>query len=124
MGVCGGHSTRGAGVQLYEKLGLGSEQVCDLGKWKNTGGLSSHYLRVGAASVAAERLKFLVRSVPPRERAEPDQSRTPGNPCALGGRDWEGGTRPVGAPPCPPVARAKRPPSEGALSTEPPSKKR
>ena len=33
--VWGAHSTRGAGVLLYTRLGLSSEQVCKLGQWKN-----------------------------------------------------------------------------------------
>ena len=29
------HSTRGAGVAMYKSLGFTSEEVCELGKWKN-----------------------------------------------------------------------------------------
>jgi len=32
----GPHSTRGAGVSFYKHLGLSSEQVCEIGRWKNT----------------------------------------------------------------------------------------
>ena len=128
MGVYGAHSTRGAGVQLYKNLGLSSEQVCELGKWKNTGAFTSHYLRLGAAKAAARTLETLVHNVSPMGSAEPDQSRTPGNTSDLGGRDWEGEAQSIGDPPIPPKwtkrARAspKRPPSEGALSSEPPLK--
>ena len=30
----GPHSTRGAGVSFYKQLGLTSEEVCEIGKWK------------------------------------------------------------------------------------------
>ena len=33
--IWGAHSTRGAGVLLYKSLGLTSEEVCEIGKWKN-----------------------------------------------------------------------------------------
>ena len=87
MGVYGAHSTRGAGVQLYKTLGFSSEQDCELGKWKNTGAFTSHYLRLGAAKAAARTLQTLVHNVS-MGSAEPDWSRTPGNTSDLGGRDW------------------------------------
>ena len=49
----GPHSTRGAGVFMYKKLGLSSEEVCEIGKWKNTGAFTTHYLRVGASQKAS-----------------------------------------------------------------------
>ena len=59
--VWGAHSTRGAAVLLYKELGLNSEEVCELGKWRNFQAFSSHYLRVGAIGRAQELLtkKFL-----------------------------------------------------------------
>ena len=33
----GAHATRGAGVTMYKSLGTSSEEVCEIGKWKNTG---------------------------------------------------------------------------------------
>ena len=48
MDVWGPHSTRGAGVAFYRKLGLSSEEVCELGKWKNVSTFASHYQRLGA----------------------------------------------------------------------------
>ena len=56
--VWGPHSTRGAGVCMYKKLGLSSEEVCEIGKWKNTGAFTAHYLRVGASQKASEKLIF------------------------------------------------------------------
>ena len=38
------HPTRGAGVAMYKSLGLSSEEVCEIGKWKNVGAFTSHYL--------------------------------------------------------------------------------
>ena len=52
----GPHSTRGAGVLLFKKLGLPSEEVCELGKWKNINAFSAHYLRLGAPLLASEKL--------------------------------------------------------------------
>jgi hypothetical protein len=52
----GPHSTRGAGVSLYKELSLSSEMVCEIGRWKNQGAFTNHYLRLGAAGIAAEKL--------------------------------------------------------------------
>jgi hypothetical protein len=89
-GAWGPHSTRGAGVLMYKTLGLSSEEVCEIGKWKNTGAFSSHYLRLGAPQQAGRRLERFVHSVSSGEGAEPDKSRTPRNHGDLGGRDLEG----------------------------------
>ena len=48
----GPHSTRGAGVAMYKNLGLSSEAVCEVGKWKNMGAFQAHYLRLNAADAA------------------------------------------------------------------------
>ena len=42
------HSTRGAGVAMYKSLGFTSEEVCELGKWKNVSAFTSNYLRLNA----------------------------------------------------------------------------
>ena len=84
----GHHSTRGAGVQMYKQMGLTSEEVCEIGKWKNTGAFSAHYLRVGATKSASDRLKaFFVHNVSSRQSAEPDWSRIPGTNRDTGRRD-------------------------------------
>ena len=36
VSVWGPHSTRGAGVTMYKSLELSSEEVCEIGQWKNT----------------------------------------------------------------------------------------
>jgi hypothetical protein len=33
VSIFGPHSTRGAGVQLYKRLGMSSEEVCEIGRW-------------------------------------------------------------------------------------------
>ena len=104
LGISGGwgaHSTRGAGVLMYKRLGLTSEQVCEIGKWKNSQAFSDHYLRLGAPRVAATKLFSLVHNVSPERSAEPDLSRTPGNLGDPGGRDKEGVAQSEGEPTLP-----------------------
>ena len=73
MQIWKAHSTRGAGVAMYKNLGLTSEQVCELGKWKNVQAFSQHYLRIGAHKVASQKiLPFLVHKVSPLRSAKPD----------------------------------------------------
>ena len=56
LGAFGPHSTRGAGVKMYKNFGFSTEQVCEIGKWKNTHAFSPHYLRLGATSVAGHKI--------------------------------------------------------------------
>ena len=72
------HATRGAGVTMYKKLGLTSEQVCEIGKWKNVAAFTSHYLRLGAVNAATTTLSTLVHNVSPLGVAESDLTWTPG----------------------------------------------
>jgi hypothetical protein len=89
--VWGSHSTRGAGVQLYKELGLSSEEVCEIGQWKNVQAFSSHYLRLGADKKASSLIYELVHKISHGDCAEPDMSRTPRkNYFVQGGRDMEG----------------------------------
>ena len=67
----GPHSSRGAAVRMFKELGVSSEIVCELGKWKNQGTFASHYLRLGAAGLAAKIINPLVHNVSPMEGAEP-----------------------------------------------------
>ena len=64
---------------MYKKLGLSSEEVCEIGKWQNSQAFSAHYLRLGASRVAAARLHDLLHTVSPEGSAEPEWSRTPEN---------------------------------------------
>ena len=63
-GVWGPHSTRGAGVGLYKTLGLSSETVCEIGKWKNFGAFQSEGSRGRGQSgpVGAGRGRLVRRS--------------------------------------------------------------
>jgi hypothetical protein len=72
------HATRGAGVTMYKKMGLTSEQVCEIGKWKNVAAFSSHYLRLGATNIASHNISQLVHRVSPLGVAESDLTWTPG----------------------------------------------
>ena len=76
-GVWGADSTRGAGVLLYKKFELTSEEVCEIGKWRNLQSFSAHYLRLGAPIVANQKISALVHKTSPGICAEPDLSRTP-----------------------------------------------
>ena len=84
------HSTRGTGVVLYKSFGLTTEQVCEIGKWKDVKAFSTHYLRLGAQEVASEKLKELVHNISPYRSAEPEVSRTPTRNPDGGGRDTKG----------------------------------
>ena len=46
------HSTRGAGVQFFKRQGLSSEEVCQIGQWRDVQSFASHYLRLNAAEKA------------------------------------------------------------------------
>ena len=76
---------------MYKQIGLTSEEVCEIGKWKNTGAFTAHYLRVGATKRAAEKINnLIVHNVSSRRSAEPDWSRSPGTNRDLGRSDQEG----------------------------------
>ena len=71
------HSTRGAGVAMYKSLGLSSEEVCQIGQWKNTTAFANHYLRLNAQEEAGVKIASLVHSVSPMSEAEPERSIAP-----------------------------------------------
>ena len=93
------HSTRGAGVAMLKSLGLSSEEVCEIGKWKNVGAFTSHYLRLNAATKVGEKLQeMFVHNVSPLDSAEPELTRTtgkndPGGSVREGGAQDNGETR-------------------------------
>ena len=89
----GPHSTRGAGVKMFKKLGLSSDEVCAIGKWRSTSAFAQHYLRVNATQSAADLLSRKVRSVSPWASAEDDWLRTPGTKRDLGGSNQESEAR-------------------------------
>ena len=89
--IFGPHSTRGAGVKFYKSLGLSSEQVCELGQWKNSTAFATHYLRLGAAESAEKLLNpLLVHTVSSSRGAEPEGSYSPRTENDLGRYDPEG----------------------------------
>ena len=63
---------------MYKKLGFSSEEVCEIGKWKNVTAFTAHYLRLGAATKIGEKLSEMVHSVSPLRSAEPDLTCTTG----------------------------------------------
>ena len=63
---------------MYKSLGLSSEMVTEIGRWKNFQAFHNHYMRLGAAKEAGKTvLSALVHKVSPGQRAESDRSRTP-----------------------------------------------
>ena len=88
---------------MFKDMGLSSEQVCEIGQWKNVGAFTSHYLRLDAQKVAASRVSSLVHNVSPGCSAEPDRSRTPTRLPELGGSDREGEAPKPGEPALPPL---------------------
>ena len=95
----GPHSTRGASVAFYKRLGLTTEQVAELGKWKDIKTFSQYYLRLQAAESASRALSFFVHTVSPLDCAEPDMSHSPPRKSFEGGRsDMEGEAQDKGEP--------------------------
>ena len=70
----GAHSTRGAGVAFYRRLGLSAEEVCEIGKWKDVNAFTTHYQRLDAHHKASEGIHNLVHNT---SQSEPKESRTP-----------------------------------------------
>ena len=115
----GPHSTRGAGVFMYKSLGLPSEQVCELGRWKNVEAFSKHYLRIGAASSAGKALSQ-AHNVSPGGSAESDRSQTPRTDRDSGGSDREDGAQSTGEPTHPPGMKRPRSPTPMSAPNSPP----
>jgi hypothetical protein len=110
----GPHSTRGAGVKMYKELGFTSEQVCEIGKWKNPTAFTAHYLRIGATRNVAEVLpkmfsKGKSAQNSPLRSAESDWACTPGNVSDTGGRVQEDEAQNNGEPTHPPRFSFKKP---------------
>ena len=75
----GPHSTRGAAVKMFKNFGLSSDQMAQLGQWKNLEAFSKHYLRLNSVQTAAATLDgFVHRKVSQGACAEPAWSRTSG----------------------------------------------
>jgi hypothetical protein len=91
------HSTRGAGVFMYKSLGFSSEEVCEIGQWKNAHAFQAHYLRLGAVEKTKNVLQKIVHKVSPQDCAEPEWLHTPGKN-DQGGSNHEGGAQEGGEP--------------------------
>ena len=104
MSVFGAHSTKGAGVSFYKRMGLSSEIVCEIGQWKNVTAFSAHYLRLNAADTVTQHFSLPpeVHKVSPVECVDSEGSCTP-RQHNLGGSDPEEDTQNTGEPdpPCP-----------------------
>ena len=102
------HSTRGAAVSMFKKWGFSSEEVCEIGKWKNVQAFASHYLRLGATQKIAHILPNEVHKVSPMECAECDLTCTPRRGATYGGNVREHEAQNIGDPDPPTPKRSKR----------------
>ena len=96
------HSTRGAGVTMMKKLGMSSEEVCEIGKWKNVNAFTGHYLRLNATETLGTRISTLVHKVSPLRSAEADLTWTT-RKYDLGGNVREAEAQSNGEPTLPPM---------------------
>jgi len=63
---------------MFKRLGFSSEEVCEIGKWKNVGAFTSHYLRLGASDKVGHTIMQLVHKVSPLSSADSDLTWTTG----------------------------------------------
>ena len=104
MTFWGAHSTRGAAVGMYKRLNFSSEEVCELGKWKNTQAFTAHYLRLGVAQSVDNRLNNnMVHTASPWDSAEHDLTCTLGSFSDTGGSVRECEAQDKGEPTHPPI---------------------
>ena len=96
------HSTRGAGVTMMKKLGMSSEEVCEIGKWKNVNAFQSHYMRLNASKTLGTKISQLVHKVSPLRSAEADLTWTT-RKYDLGGNVREAEAQSNGEPTLPPL---------------------
>ena len=85
-------------MAMYKKLGLSSEEVAELGKWKDIKTFSEYYLRLHACQRASDQLSIFVHNVSPLECAEPDMSHSHPKPFEGGRSDMEGEAQNKGEP--------------------------
>ena len=99
---------------MFKELGLSSEQVCEIGAWKNSSTFGQYYLRLNAAKHLNHFVeKLSVHNVSPGFCAELDQTRTPRTNRDLGGSVWESEAQKTGEPvPTPPPGQHKTRPKE------------
>ena len=63
---------------MYKSLGFTSEDVCELGKWKNVSAFTSHYLRLNATDKVGTKISERVHKVSPLRSAESNLTWTTG----------------------------------------------
>ena len=111
--IFGPHSTRGAGVCMYKRMGLSAENVCEIGQWKSVTSFAQHYQRLKSVNIASAALKHFVHNASSSSSAEPQGSRTP--PSGLregGGSDPGGEAQMLDEPALTPRKRERSPASE------------
>ena len=84
---------------MYKNLGLSSEEVREIGKFKNSQAFNDHYLQLGAPGKASSVLDSLLHNlVSPCSETEPDRSLAPARKPEVGGSDGEGRAQDNGSP--------------------------
>ena len=86
---------------MMKNLGMSSEEVCEIGKWKNVAAFTSHYLRLNASKKLGTKVSELVHKVSPLRSAEADLTWTTGKN-DLGGNVREAEAQSNGEP-TPPI---------------------
>ena len=87
---------------MMKKLGMSSEEVCEIGKWKNVTAFTSHYLRLNASHTLGTKISKLVHKVSPLRSAEADLTWTT-RKYDLGGNVREAEAQNNGEPTLPPL---------------------
>ena len=75
---------------MYKGLGMPSDIVCQIGKWKNTEAFSKHYMRLNSCEQASSLIDGLVHKASSWRSAESKRSPSPGMEPDLGRSDLEG----------------------------------
>jgi hypothetical protein len=91
-------------------LGLSSEEVCEIGKWKNSTAFANHYLRLGAVNRAREALEKSpqVHNVSSLRSEATDLMRTPPRIPESGGSIREGDEQNKDEPSRPALERVRK----------------
>ena len=88
---------------MYKSLGFTSEEVCELGKWKNVTAFTSHYLRLNATDKVGSKISQMMHKFSPLSSAESDLTWTTGI-ADHGGSVREDEAQSNGEPTLPPFA--------------------
>ena len=90
-------------MAMYKGLGFTSEEVCELGKWKNVSAFTSHYLRLNSTDKVGSKISQMVHRVSTLSSAESDLTWTTGI-ADHGGSVREDEAQSNGEPTLPPFA--------------------